>query len=183
MTKILDQHEGYLVIRNENGINYLDFLVNSPITTVQTVEVGVNMQSLEVDDSNTNIFTRVIPFGANDIGIATVNNGLNYVQDDELVKKYGVIEQVMKWEDVTIAENILKKAQAVFSQVKTEADQIKLTALDLSYINNNFNHLKLYTPIHAINKLLSYDQIHEIVAVDLDLYNPFASTFDFNTNK
>lgn len=183
VTKILDRHDGYLIIRNENGINYLDFLATSPIKTIQTVEVGVNMQSLEVDDSNTNIFTRIIPFGANGIGIATVNNGLNYVQDDDLVKKYGVIEQVMKWEDVTIAENLLKKAKATFSQVKTEADQIKLTALDLSYINNNFNALKLYTPIHAINKLLSYDQIHEIVAVDLDLYNPFASTFDLDTEQ
>ena len=70
------------------------------------------MQSLEVDDSNTNIFTRVIPFGANDIGIATVNNGLNYVQDDELVKKYGVIEQVMKWEDVTIARILFKESSS-----------------------------------------------------------------------
>lgn len=183
VTKILDRHEGYLVIRNENGINYLDFLANSPIKTVQTIEVGVNMQSLEVDDSNTNIFTRVIPFGANDIGIATVNNGLNYVQDDELVAKYGVIEQVMKWQDVTLVENLLKKAKAVFSQVKTEADQIKLTALDLSYIDNNFNALKLYTPVHAINKPLNYDQTHEIVAVDLDLYHPFASTFDLDTTQ
>ncbi|MGL4760419.1 MAG: phage tail protein [Sarcina sp.] len=180
ISKILNRHDGYLIIRYENGINYLDYLLNSPITNVQTVELGTNMQSIDIDDSDTNIFTRVIPFGKNNIGINSVNNGIEYVQDDNLVTKYGVIEKVMKWEDVTIPQNLFNKAKAVFSQVKLNADCIKLTALDLSYIDNNFNELKLYTPVRVINKALEYDSVHEIVSISLDLNNPFKSTFDLN---
>ena len=180
VSKILDRHSGYLIIRNSNGVNYLDYLLNSPITKVQTVELGSNMDSVDIDDSDTNIFTRVIPFGKDNISIKTVNNGIEYVQDDTLVAKYGVIEKVMKWDDVTIPQNLLNKANAVFSQVKLNADCIKLTALDLSYIDNNFNELKLYTPIRVINSALDYDNTHEIVSISLDLYNPFKSTFDLN---
>ncbi|WP_297523187.1 phage tail protein [uncultured Clostridium sp.] len=180
ISKVLDRHNGYLIIRCENGINYLDYLLNSPITNVQTVELGSNMESIDVDDSDINIFTRVIPFGKNNIGINSVNNDIEYVQDDNLVAKYGVIEKVMKWDDVTIPQNLLNKAKAVFSQVKLNADSIKLTALDLSYIDNSFDELKLYMPIRVINEALEYDNIHEIVSILLDLENPFKSTFDLN---
>ena len=181
MSKIVDRHEGYLIIRNDNGINYLDFLSSSPIKEVQKIEIGTNMDSIAVDDSDTEIFTTIIPLGKNNIGIESVNNGCFYIQNDILVKKYGVIEKVMEWKDVTIPQNLLNKAKNAFSKVKLDADNIKLTALDLSYINNDFKSLKLYRPIRAINKAIDYDNTHEIVSINLDLDYPFKSTFDLNS--
>ena len=181
MTKVIDRHDGYLIIRNENGINYLDFLVESPIKDTQNIEIGVNMDSIQIDDSNTDIFTRIIPLGKNNIDITSVNKGYNYIQSDELVKKYGTIEKIMQWADITIPQNLLNKANAIFSKIKLDADNIKLTALDLSYIDNDFKSLKMYRPIRAINKVINYDNTHEIVSINLDLDYPFKSTFDLNT--
>ncbi|WP_297437273.1 phage tail protein [uncultured Clostridium sp.] len=182
ISRIVDRHNGYLIIRNENGLNYLDFLSESPIKKTHNISVGVNMDSININDSNTNIFTRVIPFGKNRIDITSVNNNLNFVEDADLIAKYGVIEKVMEWQDVTIPQNLLNKAKAIFTQVKIDADEIQLTSLDLSYINNNFESLKLYTPVRAINNALSYDNKHEIVSINLDLDYPFKSTFDLNND-
>ena len=181
MSKIVDRHEGYLIIRNDNGLNYLDFLSKSPIKEVQKIEIGTNLDSINVDDSDTDIFTTIIPLGKNNVGIESVNNGCDYIQNDILVKKYGVIEKVMEWKDITIPQNLLNKAKSAFSKVKLDADNVNLTALDLSYINNSFECLKLYRPIRAINKAIDYDNTHEIVSINLDLDYPFKSTFDLNT--
>ncbi|WP_297436854.1 phage tail protein [uncultured Clostridium sp.] len=178
-TKIVDKHSGYLIIRNEKGINYLDFLINNPIRKVQNIELGLNMKSIEVDDSS-NIFTRIIPFGKDGIDIKSVNNNCEYIQDSHLAAKYGIIEKVMNWDDVTIPMNLLNKASAAFSEVKLNIEQIKLTALDLSYIDNNFEKLKLFTPVRVINNVINYNNTHEIISINIDLDYPHRSTFDLN---
>lgn len=176
---ICKNQNGYLIIRTENNINYLDFLSESPIKETQTIEQGINLQSIDIDDSNVNIFTRIIPFGKDGLDITSVNNGLNYVESKELVEKYGIIETVMKWDDVTIPENLLNKATDIFNNMSFNA-KMDLTALDLSYINYNYKSLKLFTPIRVKNDVLDYDKVHEIVSIDLNLLNAWDTTFDLN---
>lgn len=180
---ICDNFDGYLIIRRENGINYLDFLNKSPVDELVKIEVAKNMKTLQINDSDINIFTRIIPFGKNGLDITKENNGCNYVQDDDLVAKYGIIETVMEWQNVTIGQELLNRAKNAFDEVKLTANQIQLTALDLSYINNEYNLLRLYTPVKVINQALNYDNVHEIVSISFDLYNPYLSTFSLDLNS
>lgn len=179
ISQIVNVYDGYLIIRKENGYNYLDFLTNPPTTTTVKVDMGVNMQSIEIEDTSSNIFSRLIPFGKNSLDITSVNNGLYYIDDPILIKKYGVIEKVIKYEDITIASELLQRSKLEFNKVGN-SDTITLTALDLSYINNNFSKLQLFTLVNLNNNILNYNETHEIVSIDLDLINPWASTFDLN---
>lgn len=179
ISQIVNTYDGYLIIRNENGCNYLDFLTNLATVNTVNVDMGVNMQSIEIDDTSSNIFSRLIPFGKNSIDITSVNKGIYYIDNNDLINKYGVIEKIIKFDDITIASELLEKAKLEFNKAGA-ANTISLTALDLSYINNDFSKLQLFTLVNLNNKILNYNETHEIVSIDLDLINPWESTFDLN---
>ncbi|MGL4762461.1 MAG: phage tail protein [Sarcina sp.] len=179
-TNICDKYQGYLVIRESDGNYYLDFLKNSPVIDVVDINVSENMKTISIGDTVKNVFSRIIPMGKNGLTIDTVNNGCNYIEDVNLVKKYGVIETVMQWNEVTIPAELIQNAKGILNKINFDKQQIQLTALDLSYINNNIDALKLYRPIKVKNNNLNYYDTHEIVSINMDLYHPYLSTFDLS---
>lgn len=177
---ICSRQEGYLILRNTHNKYFLDFLKESPIKKVVDINVGINLRSMSINNDE-EIFSRIIPLGENNINIKSANNGVVYVESKELVEKYGVIETVINYQGVTIPENLLQKANETLTKVNID-NKINLEALDLSYIDNNFENLKLNMSVHVKNDLLNYDKIHEIVSINLNLIEPWKSQFDLNKN-
>lgn len=177
---ICDKYKGYLIVRESNGEYYLDFLKNTPVIDVVDINVGKNMRTISIGDTVKNVFSRIIPMGKNGLMINSVNNDCNYIEDNNLVQKYGVIETIMQWNNVTNPKELLENAKAIFNEINFDKQQIQLTALDLSYIDNNIDALKLYRPIKVNNKELNYCATHEIVSINMDLYHPYLSTFDLS---
>ena len=179
---ILKNQDGYLVIKNENNKLYLDFLKESPVVTPVDIELGKNLNDFSLDDSNVNIFTRIIPLGKDGLDITTVNDGLDYIDDKYLISKYGVIETVMQWNEITIAQNLKDKAMVEFKKINFSLKS-NLQGLDLSYINSSIEDLRLYRPVNIINKYLKYTDETEIIGITLDLINPWKSTFSLNEGE
>lgn len=172
---------GFITVEEVDDKNYLDYF-HEVAEAENTIELGVNMKTLERNSNLENIVTRIIPLGADGIGIANVNGGLNYVQDDELVAKYGVISEVVQWDDVTEPTNLLAKAQEKMKKINDETYSVDVNSLDLSYIISNFNKFKINQFVEIKNKLLNIDEKYRIIQISIDLDNPYNSELTFSNS-
>ena len=142
---------GYLIIRHEDGVRYLDYLKEYPYTNSQVIEFGKNIISLSKVINASDLYTVLIPYGArldndnsvleNRLTIKEVNNGLDYIQNDDAVAIYGKITAIKTWDDVTVASNLLTKAKAELNNNIKLKQVIELTAIDLAKINVSIDSL------------------------------------------
>ena len=135
--KLVESLGGYLVLRYEGDTRYLDYLAEPPRTNNQTIEFGKNLLDLEDYIDATTLATVLIPLGAEDedgnrITVASVNDDSIYVESN-LIDTYGRIEQVNTWDDVTLPENLLTKAQEYVNQMILKEQTITVRTIDLGF--------------------------------------------------
>lgn len=73
------------------------------------------------------------------ITIESVNNGNDYIQDDDAVALRGRIAKSVTWDDVTDPANLLSKAQQYLLDSRHITTTLTLSALDLSSINKSID--------------------------------------------
>ncbi len=150
--KLCEQMEGYLRVRKVDGLRYLDLLRLEDYgkTCQQPIEFGRNLLDYADNISTDDIATCIIPLGAKlDEGtvpglegyttIESVNQGKDYIYNQEAVNHFGFIKKVVHWEDVTVPANLLKKAQEWLSQNQFAKMSIEIDAVDLSNIKLNID--------------------------------------------
>ena len=145
--KLIKTHGGYLRVRYEGNAKYLDYLSDFNTTSVQTVEYGKNLLDVKISRDHTERITALIPLGAEiketdaegqEIGtgervdITTVNDGLNYIYDEEAVAEIGWVWATEIWEDVTLPGNLLRKAQTRLMDLSRGITSMELTIVDES---------------------------------------------------
>lgn len=153
--KLVKTHGGYLRTRYEDGKRYLDYLTDGGGINEQAIRYGVNLVNYSKTQDATELFTALIPTGADleetstdgeitikTVDIASVNNGKDFIYDPDAVQKYGWIFRQRKWEDVTLPENLIKKARAYLEQSIYLGDVLSLTAVDLTNIDVDVKRLK-----------------------------------------
>lgn len=111
---------GHIRIRYEPDGDYIDWLDDYTKVCSQSIAFARNMISLSREMDATETYTAIRPVGAEvdgvKIDISTVNNGSVYLVNEELAGRYGVIfapEGESRWEDVTLPENLLEKAEEI----------------------------------------------------------------------
>lgn len=145
--KLLDTYGGYLRVRyTENG-NYLDYLADFDDTSIQTVEFGKNLLDVKIARDHSERITALIPFGAKlmetdedgnevetgkRVTIESVNDNVNYVYDETAVNEIGWIWTTEVWEDVTVPENLLRKAQVRIAELSQGITSMELSIVDES---------------------------------------------------
>lgn len=162
--KLCDRLDGYLRIRHENGIRYIDLITLQTYGKVcnQSIEFGQNLMNFVVNESAVNIATAVVPLGARleeskvegldaYTDITSVNDGKDYVYSEEAVKNFGWIKVVQNFDDVTVPANLKKKAEEWLKSNQFETMIIELTAIDLSILNPNLDCYEVgdYIPAYA----------------------------------
>lgn len=171
--KLVNRKGGFLNLRESNGKYYLDYLKDNPITDENNIDIGLNLKDIQVEDGLKSVCTRLI-------GIGSEGKITSIAENPELIKKYGVIEQVHEWSDVTIQENLDRKVKEKLEVINLNNSIVAINALDLSYLNNDLNSLKLSQNINVFCEPLEYENSHRIVKIDLDLERPYASSFALN---
>ena len=152
--KLIEPLGGYLFVRHEEDGVYIDYLKELDELITQEIEFGKNMISFEEVVKGDELVTGVIPLGAkqkdeegNDtelrLTIASVNGGLDYIQNDEAVQQYGKIFTTQIWDDVTLPENLLAKGQEWLANAIMLSASITLNAVDLSYANKSISSFRL----------------------------------------
>ena len=186
--KILSVYGGYLKPRHEGGVQYLDWLAEYDGSSAQQIRFGVNL--LDIWDKNDagEMFTVLRPLGASEIGedgeysapvsIASVNGGLDYIQDDEAVEKYGRIWKAYTWGHITDPSALLKKAQ---EYLKTGAELRTLTikAIDMHLMDGSVDGISIGQKVKI--RVMPHDIDIELTCskMEIDLVSPENTIYTF----
>lgn len=184
--KLIELLGGYIQIRHEDGVNYIDYLEDFNLLASQTVEFGKNLLDMKRIRKGEEIATALIPLGArlkdaegNDtdvrLTIADVNGGLDYIYDEDAVNEYGWIFRTETWDDVTLADNLLTKAQGYFQDITKMMNSIELTAADLASIDKNVNSFHLGTYVKVVSKHHGINQNFLVSKLEINLLQPEAN--------
>lgn len=174
---------GYIVERYEDDGTYIDWLddfvtENGQIICSQTIEFGENIIDILAKNDASETYSVVIPLGAeieNEDGtkskltIESVNEGLDYLVNQEALDKYGWIvapTSETTWKDVTLASNLKTKGQNwLDSQGATISSELEITALDLQATDANienffiYEYVRIKSSVHNLEKVLLLNSI------------------------
>lgn len=156
LINILGGHFETGELEDETG-RYIDYLANYERKATQVIEFGKNLLDITQCIKTEDVATRIIPLGKKDdngnyLTIKDVNNGLDYVQDDAAVALFGIIEKTVIFEDVTLAENLLKKGQDTLEEYINSTVSIELSAADLHNLDVNIEAFRIGDNVRVISK-------------------------------
>lgn len=184
VNKLLKRCGGYLVFTTdpEDGKRVLNWYASMGYRSNQVIEFGENLLNFTSGGLNAELATAVLPYGAKDdatglrVTIETVNNGKDYIQDDDAVRLHGFIIKPVNWDDVTQPSNLLRKAQEWLEAHRYVVSALKLTALDLSYIDKDIDSYQVGDLIPVRSKPHKVDDDFLLTEHTEDLLNPENST-------
>lgn len=150
---------GHIRIRYETDGDYIDWLDDYTKVSSQSIAFARNIISLSQETDATETYTAIRPAGAEvdgvRIDISSVNNGRTFLVNEELAKRYGVIfapEGESLWEDVTLPENLLKKAKEKLSgSMAAMSESYEINAVDLNLTDPEIEALDIceYVPVDS----------------------------------
>lgn len=169
---------GYILPRYDEATDthYVDYLAlddgdQYAVNSSQVVEFGQNLLNFVRTTSASDIVTVLIPYGAtvsegdaptpasgietwdgNRLTVKSVNSNRDYITNDDGVALWGRIVGSRIWDDVTIASNLLTKAQAWLAAQMAKAITIEASAVDLAYINADIDQIQVGEYVRVISK-------------------------------
>lgn len=119
--KLHDLLGGYLLADYSGETTVLHYYADLPLTNVQEVEFGKNLLDLESEIEAADTYTAILPIGKDGLTIEDLEDGeispgiwkegrVVYSADAENALG-GRITRVVKWDDVTLPENLRRKAE------------------------------------------------------------------------
>jgi predicted nucleic acid-binding Zn-ribbon protein len=186
--KILSVYGGYLKPRHEGGVQYLDWLQEYDGSSAQQIRFGVNLLDIRDKNDAGEMFTVLRPLGASEIGedgeyappvsIASVNDGLDYIEDDEAVKKYGRIWKAYTWAHITDPAELLKKAQE-YLKTGAELRTLTLKAIDMHLMDGSVDGISIGQKVKI--RVLPHDIDIELPCskMEIDLVSPENTIYTF----
>jgi phage minor structural protein len=168
----------------------INLLAESGVEAKPGIKLGLNMGAMTEKINFSSFATRIIPLGAKlssdsdgteseeRLTIASVNGGVNYIDIPELQKVYGIIEQVVTYDDVTIASNLLKRGQTyAASMILTVSNTV--TAYDLSLAGYDYDSFSVGNYYTLDNANLDIDYQAKLVEKQINIDNPASDTLTF----
>ena len=184
--KMLDLLGGYIIVRHEGGKHYIDYLSSITVLSPQKIEFGQNLLDLKRIRKGEDIATVVIPLGAKlkdaegkdtdeRLTIASVNGGVDYVQDADAIAQYGRIVKTVILDDVTDARNLLTKGKAHLADSVKLLETVELTAADLAATGQDIASFHVATMVDAYSQPHGLNQRFLVSKLSLKLFEPGAN--------
>lgn len=175
--RLIDIFGGYLWFRHEEDGVYIDYLEELNLLSPQKIEFGKNLLDLKRETNGEDIATAIIPLGAKEEGenrltIASVNNGVDYVYNQEAVDKYGWIFRVEIWDDVTDAADLLSRGNTFLNEQMQMFYTVELSAADLATVDSSFESFHLGTQVRVTTEPHGIDQLFLVSKLSINLLAP-----------
>lgn len=185
-SKLIKLLGGYISIRHEDDVNYIDYLEDFNLLASQTVEFAKNLLDMKRIRKGEDIVTGLIPLGAKltdsegnetdeRLTIVAVNEGLDYIVDEDAVAQYGKIFATNTWDDVTEASNLLRKGKEYLASLIEAPESIELSAADLATIDSTVTSYHIGTYVRVTSNPHGIDQNFLVSKLSIDLLNPTAN--------
>ena len=177
--KLVERCGGYIVFTtNADGQRVINWYDTLGYRSSQTIEFGENLLDFARSSSNADLATVIIPYGARDdqtgsrLTIASVNDGLDFIQDYDAVALRGVIAKSVIWDDITLPENLLAKAQQYLHNSRLVVTALELTAVDLSDMDKSIDTFQVGDIVRVRSLPHGVNEDFELTTRTYDLLNP-----------
>lgn len=184
-TRCIDSLGGYVIERYEKDGTYLDWLADITKISNQIIEFGENLMDIFTNNDASNIFSVVVPLGANleqedgtfkRLTIDSVNNNVDYLVNNLVLQKYGWIVAPLEkttWDDVTLPENLKTKGEDFLNKnCGLVSSTIELTALDLSSCDINIEEFFIYEKVNIFSKHHNFDASYLLKSIIIPFNRP-----------
>lgn len=198
-SKLLDSFGGELrVRRGADGKLYLDYRQKLGMLSGVRISLGRNMLSASRELKPDQLITRLYPRGCKltktetdkdgtkrdveteeRLSIGTVNAGRDYIDDDEAVKLYGIIEGTHEWDDVTEPQHLMDKAQRWLAQNNQLPVSTTIDGYDLELLGIESDKISLYGWYPCSNPLIGLAENLEVVKATINISEPAESSWEF----
>lgn len=183
MNKLVKELGGYLWTREEEDGVYIDYLADFEEMNTQHVKFGENLLDLEEVIKGQDIATVIIPLGyklkdtdGNETGqrltIAEINDGLDYIYSQEAVEKFGWIEKVVEFDDVTVVENLKRKGEEELAKAIHLTRTIDLSGVDLHALDLKIQGFRLGRYTFVESPPHDFEEYFLTRKLDIDILNP-----------
>lgn len=193
--KIIETHGGYIDTRKENGKYYIDLLADYERINTQTIEFKKNLLDITKYITAENIYTVLIPLGAQvgeetegeeaekkRITIESVNNGIDYIYSQTAINLFGKIWNTIEYDDVTEPSNLLKKAENDLNNNIELSITLTLKAVDLHLLDVDVERLRKGDYVRVISVPHGLNTYFQLNKINLKLSNPEQSTYEFGVS-
>ena len=164
---LLNTEGGYFMLRKENGIRYIDWYDSIPTINTQPVRYSLNLISL-TQKINADFFTSIIPIGANNLTIVSVNGGRAYL-DSDYIEDYGRITGVVKFDDISDPTLLMAYGLKYLEDQRYANPTVNCVAAELHYINDEYSPFLIGQNVRIISNPHKLDATFPIVKLSLDL--------------
>ena len=185
-SKLLDNLGGYLRVRYEGNVQYLDYLKDITLLAPQSIEFGRNLLDIKRIRKGADIATVIIPLGAKikdeegkdtdaRLTIASVNNGEDFILDADGVAQYGTIVKQVIFDDITDPETLKQRGQAHLADSVNLPETLELTAADLAATGVDITAFHVGTMVRVFSRQHGIDQMFPASKMSIKLNDPAAS--------
>lgn len=191
LNKLLERCGGYLIFTTdpEDGARVVNWYAEMTYHSGQVIEFDENLLDFSRSGANTSLITAVLPYGAKDeetgarATIESVNNGLDYIVDEDARKIRGFIIKAVYWDDVKEPANLLRKAQQYLEEHRYFISSLELSALDMSYMDKDIDIFLVGDNVHVRSKPHGVDEAFLLTERTEDLLNPSNSTITLGKDR
>lgn len=184
--KLISRLGGELRVRKENGLRYLDYLQSVGTTKNTEIRLSKNLKSITKEVDPSEIITRLIPLGVSleseDEGatdasrarltIESVNNGKDYLEDEEAKQLFSVVAKSMVWDDITQASILKTRGEQFLQENNRVKVKYSISALDLSLIGLDTDSFDIGNHHPVINPVMNINETLRVIGKTIDIINP-----------
>ena len=196
--KIINSIGGYLKLDyNKDGTRTISLLKEVEEVNSQLIDFGVNLLDFVKNDETASTISFIIPLGAtiNDENEDTIDEYLTITDepDGELeygyvkygdmiyslntVSKFGFIGKTERFDDITVASNLVKAGLAALKEYDNPITTIEIKAIDLSIIKPDYKQIQVGQYIHARSKPHNFDSYMLCSKISYDIIQPDNNVF------
>lgn len=184
--KLIDNLGGELQIRKVNGVRYLDYLEQIGESKNTEIRIAKNLESITRTIDPTEIVTRLTPLGERiesedesstdaseaRLTIESVNNGISYIDRQDLIEEFGIQGGSQTWDDITLPENLLTRGQQWIDNQKIALYQYKVSAADLFLIGLDPDSFDVGNNYPVFNPIMGIDERLRVVGKSINILQP-----------
>lgn len=183
-SKLVGLLGGYLVPRYEDGNWYLDYLENPGKTGDQVIEFGHNLIDIREYITAEDVYTCLIPIGADNgsgthVTIESVNDGKDYLESTAGVALFGRIWRKLTWDDVTLPANLKARGEENLERAVNQKTTITIGAVDLSMLGVNLDEIRTGWSYRVKSEPHGLDMYMAVSAAEIDPQDIGSSTYTF----
>lgn len=187
-SRLISVYGGYLRTRTEGDVHYIDWLKDFDEECKQPIRFSVNLIDLKEKLDAKDVFTVLIPLGYSEIGddgtysdpvnITSVNDGVEYIEDEEAVKLYGRIWRTKTWAQTKSPSSLMKKAKKHL-KTGTELRTLTIKAVDMHFTDGNVDMIRIGTKVQIESDPHGISLNMVCAKMDIDPDNPENTTYTF----